>query len=238
MEKAVSEVIFEIRWGRQNPIVNEVVRGETKNSPDYSILLSKFLETFKKYFTSLEVLPSAGIPEDISRGAVQYRLRKSASEKFPLVQLGPGVFSINIDKDNWNEFKSLIVENAGKFDNIAKGFSLENIKIKLIYLLAKEFDFEKEDLAEFIKNKLNIEVSMGKDRKLDKMRTISFQAKIPINNPSGDIVYSVSEGRKKELKALVWQAHLESEIPQILKEKELLKWLNAANLEVRKWVRI
>lgn len=234
MEKVVSEVIFEIRWGNQNPIL----KGEINNSPDYNILLGKFLEVFRKDFTSLETLPSAGMPEGLSRGLIQYRLRKSDSENWPLVQLGPGVFSLNIDKDSWDEFKKLTVEYVDKFDRISKEFNLENIKIKLSYILAKEFDFEKEDLAKFIKNKLNIEVAMGKDRTLNKMQTISFRTKIPTYNPSGDLVYSVSEGRKKELKAIVWQAQLESEIPQILKEKELLKWLNTANLEIRKWVKI
>jgi uncharacterized protein (TIGR04255 family) len=234
MESNISEVIFEIRWGNQNPIL----KGEIKSSPEYNILLGMFLETFRKDFRAFETLPSAGMPEGISRGLIQYRLRRNASENWPLVQLGPGVFSLNINKDSWSEFKSLITKYADKFDQISKDFNLETIKIKLTYILAKEFDFEKEDLNEFLKNKLNIEVSMGSSRKLDKMKTINFQTKITIDNPTGDLIYLVAEGKKKELKAIVWQAQLESEIPQILKGKELLQWLDAANLVVRKWARI
>jgi uncharacterized protein (TIGR04255 family) len=234
MESFVSEVLFEIRWGDQNPFV----KGEIKNSPEYNILLGKFLETFRKDFSVLETLSSAGVPESLSRGIIQYRLRKSVSEKFPLVQLGPGVFTINLDKDNWTEFKSLIVTSVEKFTQISKEFSLERIKIKLTYILAKDFDFEKEDLYGFLKKNLNIEISMGKDRKLDKLQTISFKSQVQYENPSGTLQYLVAEGKRNERKSIIWQAHLETEIPQILNKKDLIDWLQSANIEVRRWLGI
>jgi uncharacterized protein (TIGR04255 family) len=234
MENVVSEVIFEIRWGDQNLIT----KGEIKSSPEYNILLGKFLEIFRKDYTTLETLPSAGMPEGLSRGIIQYRLRKSASENFPLVQLGPGIFSINIDKDNWTEFRSSIVTSVEKFAQISKEFGLDRIKIKLTYILAKDFDFEKEDLYGFLKKNLNIEISMGKDRKLEKLQTISFKSQIQYENPSGALQYLVAEGKRKERKAIIWQAHLESEIPQILNKRDLSEWLQSANIEVRKWVGI
>jgi hypothetical protein len=233
MKANLSEIIFEIRWGKQAPVID---KGEITNSPDYNILLGQFLENFRREYTALETLPSAGMPEGISRGIVQYRLRKSKIESFPLVQFGPGIFSVNTSIDNWNSFNKLVIEATNKFNKFTLKNGLEDIKLSITNIYAQEFDFEKENLTKFIQEQLGINVALNKNRNLSDLKSFSFQFKVSNSNPKGEITYIAGEGKKNNKSAVVWQSKIQSDFSKCPTGEGLTKWLRDANEIVRKWV--
>ena len=81
------------------PVPNTQVRRD----PAYPLLYGRLYDRFKKDYAVVEDLPSVQAHPDASPYIVRHRMRKAA-EKWPLVQVGPGVITVNEGKDySWDE---------------------------------------------------------------------------------------------------------------------------------------
>jgi uncharacterized protein (TIGR04255 family) len=86
--KPLLEAIFELRWELQ-----EQAPG-LKLDPHYKILIGSLYDRVKDEYPFHEELPTATIPDEISGYIVKHRFRKSENG-WPLIQLGPGVVTLN-----------------------------------------------------------------------------------------------------------------------------------------------
>src|SRR3989304_4360283 len=103
--KPLVEAIFEVRWKLQGAPPGPVI------DPHYKLLLGRLFDRFLKDYPEHEQLPAANIPDEIAGYIIQHRFRVAAN-KWPLVQVGPGVFSVNSTSDYiWPDFR-LRVETA------------------------------------------------------------------------------------------------------------------------------
>ena len=102
--------------------------------------------------------PTSDIPDEISGYIVQHRFRR-AKGSWPLVQVGPGIVTLNdIESYEWQDFQRRI---EGVLDALFQEYPdtslLATNEVVLRYLDAYPFDFEKENVAEFLSAKLGVQ---------------------------------------------------------------------------------
>jgi uncharacterized protein (TIGR04255 family) len=136
-KQSLIEVIFEFHW------FNKRVSLDLQ----YGFLIGSLYENLKDNFPNYEVLPTARIPlkalpHDLK--IIQYRFR-CKNYDWPVVQLGPGVLTVNLNEnhDTWDKIKPVIEEVLTKFlKSYPKKEDLGIDKLVLKYLNA--FDLKKD----------------------------------------------------------------------------------------------
>ena len=93
-KKPLIEAILELRW-HVDP---------SRGDPNYSIFVGRLYDLLASKYPHYEQLPSSMIPSQMAANIAQHRFRV-AEEKWPLVQVGPGIVTLN-DTDNytWYDF--------------------------------------------------------------------------------------------------------------------------------------
>ena len=151
------EVAFELYWkNMKNPFFD----------PNYQILIGAFYEQIKDKFPEIESLPTASIPPEVlysGNRLVQYRFW-SKGKTWPVIQLGPGILTINMNKNykGWNIFKETIINTIQDFTEVYPDTG--NLAIeKLILRYLNGFSFNSNDylnILEFLSNYLHIHLNI------------------------------------------------------------------------------
>jgi uncharacterized protein (TIGR04255 family) len=143
--KPLVEVLFELQWELQEPAP------EMKIDPHYKLLVGRIYDRVKDEYPFHEQLPTATIPDEIAGHVVQHRFRKDKN-KWPLIQVGPGIITLN-DTDGyiWENFERRI---SHVLDTFFEAYPLSEEKIiinksLLRYIDAVKFDYEKENIFTF-----------------------------------------------------------------------------------------
>lgn len=105
--KPLVEAILEIRWQLQQPIRVPAPAQMMLPAvdPHYRLLLGRVFDRFQREYPFHEQLPTATLPDEILAHVVQHRFR-SAKDDWPLVQVGPGVFTVNdTHRYTWTDFQ-------------------------------------------------------------------------------------------------------------------------------------
>src|SRR4030043_2007896 len=133
--KPLSEAIFELKWKLQE------IRESIRIDPHYKILVGSLFSKLREDYPYHEMLPAASIPDDIAGHVIQHRFRKGKAE-WPLLQIGPGILTVNDTEGYiWEEFEQKIIQAAKDFFEIYP--EPETLKIKsllLRYIDAVEFE--------------------------------------------------------------------------------------------------
>jgi len=76
--------------------------------PHYKILVGSLYEQLKEEYPFHQQLPTAFIPDEMLGYLVQHRFRKGENQ-WPLVQIGPGIITVNDTEGYiWEDFKNRI----------------------------------------------------------------------------------------------------------------------------------
>jgi len=155
--KPLVEAILEVRWGLESPVPN------TSIDPHYKILLGRLYDRLQEQYPQHEQLPTALMPDEITGHIVQQRFRVAADD-WPLVQLGPGILTLNeTAKYTWEDFRNRAVSIIDKlYDAHPKVTDLKVIDLQLRYIDAVDFDVTKKDVFGFLNENLKISINMPK----------------------------------------------------------------------------
>lgn len=82
------EALVEVRWELDSPAPGVSL------DPNYKILLGRFYDRVRADYPFHEQLPMSLAPDELTGYQVQHRFRLAA-DAWPLVQLGPGILSLN-----------------------------------------------------------------------------------------------------------------------------------------------
>lgn len=231
--KPLIEAIFEMRWKLTQK------RGGSEFDPNYTFLIGLYYDKIKSIFPFKENLPSSLAPADMIPYIVQYRFRKSVND-WPLTQIGPGILTVNDTKDySWeNNFKDYCTDLILKFKaSYPDSANLKVSELRLRYINAIEFNFEKEDVYKFLTNRLNLTLSLPSQIKLSKTININpygfnLTFSLPVSDPKGANVYKISKGKKNNNDAIIF------ELITISKDKDLTNisfpfdsWLESAHAQ-------
>jgi uncharacterized protein (TIGR04255 family) len=226
------EAILEIRWK-----LDEQQKGLFVD-PNYKILVGRLYDRVSKDYPVHEPLPTASMPDEMLGYTVQHRFRVE-SERWPLVQVGPGIVTLN-DTENYSWDKNFDHRASQLMTTLYESYpnaknSLKISSIQLRYIDALSFNISNENVLSFLKDKLKINLSFPKEV-FDKSPIESVPAGInavfafPITAPRGTISIRIANGTHKEADALLWETVVqskESELPEM--PTNFSEWLNSVH---------
>lgn len=239
LEKApLVEALFEVRWALQSA----VPPGGIEIDPHYKILLARLFERLQSRYPEHEPLPTLAIPNHVAAYAIQHRFRR-AKEEWPLVQVGPGILTVNeTEKYVWEDFAKNAQEIFSLlFEAYPTPADLKITKLSLRYVNAIEFDYTRDNVLSFLTQKFKTEVSflpaLFQDHPVSSNPIrVDCHAAFPCQNPKGDAVIRFATGYKNETPVLIWELILETlqeNLPEL--PREFPAWLTAAHQLIQDW---
>lgn len=199
----LQEVIFEIRWalmpGKQTgQIIDE---GFELASGRLSTIVEKQFPYYKRI-----------IPQDIPDQLMHYQVVHqywAGENKWPVVQLGPGIFTINCTDESyeWNVGFRKLIENAVKWLEQSYKQSLNIQFASLRYIDAIKVDdyggIGDGGWQTFIKTHFNFEYDNQFDTR-GRQKQVQIHQTFELEDGS-DLQLQIADGLRNNEKALIWQ---------------------------------
>lgn len=181
-------------------------------------------------------------PEEMSAHLVTHRFR-AKKNGWPLIQIGPGILTINdTTKFKWPDFKKRVLKALKVLESsYPEPDKMKIVSSELRYINAVEVNSLNENALEFFKAKLGIELSFPKEFFSDKDVSpkpsgLRMEVSFPSKTPKGLNKLRLTLGQKQKMPALIWEHVIWSglnEVPNGLLKFE--DWINAANKLCHSW---
>jgi uncharacterized protein (TIGR04255 family) len=118
--------------------------------PHYRLLLGRLFDRFQNEYPVHEQLPTASMPDELVGHIVQHRFR-SAKDEWPLVQVGPGVFTVNdTHRYTWTDYRQRANEAVLRLydahPNVAE-FHIQSILLRYIDAVGYNYNRLSANLA-------------------------------------------------------------------------------------------
>jgi uncharacterized protein (TIGR04255 family) len=234
--KPLVEAILEIRWQlRGAPPAPQI-------DPHYKLLLGRLFDRMRKDYPEHEQLPTANVPDELVGHVVQHRFRVAANS-WPLVQVGPGVFTVNSTADyKWLDFRPRVLSAVERlYDAHPKLEELKITNLILRYIDAVQFDYTNENIFDFLRDKLKFSVTLPDNlfqgTAVEKRPAgFTWQTAFKSETPRGLINIRFATAQKDNGPALVWETTVESagdDLPEMLRGFDV--WLDAAHEITDDW---
>ncbi|GBD96922.1 MAG TPA: TIGR04255 family protein [Nitrospirae bacterium] len=228
--KPLVEAILEIRWNLKGNAPGPQI------DPHYKLLLGRLFDRMVSEYPEHEQLPTANIPDEMVGHVIQHRFRVAANS-WPLIQVGPGIFTVNSTADyKWTDFRPRVLSAIDKlYDAHPKVDDLKVSNIILRYIDAVDFDYGINNSFEFLRDKLKLNMSLPDNlfentEVENKPSSFTWQCSFKCKKPKGIINVRFATGRKKDMHAIVWDTTVESagdDLPEVPKDFEV--WFDAAH---------
>lgn len=229
--KPLVEAILELRW----VLPAQAIPG-MEGDPHYRLLLGRFSERVERDYPFHEPLPTAQIPDAMAAHVVQHRFRTSEG-KWPLVQIGPGVMTVNeTDGYTWDDFKNRCTEavrNLYDAHPAKQKFEVEDLTLR--YIDAIEVDFTKESVFQFLQEKMKTKISLPEalfngGRVNGNPTAFNWQASFPHDDPGGLMTLRLATGQRSSKPALIWETLVQTARDQVPAIPDGFSgWLNKAH---------
>lgn len=230
------EAIFELRWK-----LNDARPGFFID-PNYKILSGRLYDKLIKAYPYSDPLPAREIPEEMATGLVQFRYRKKKDE-WPVVQLGPGIFSVNHAQNyNWNEFKKDIISAVEIFYSAhpqLKELFVNRLTVR--YINAVNFDYSSNNIFEYLEKKMGTKIQLNtglfEDSGLDQSPAgfnLGFSFKCTTPPSTVNLVFA--KGKRLGKDALIWDTTVSSPVENSpLSIDDLTEWLESTHKITSRW---
>lgn len=226
------EAIFEIRWELQG----DQKTGRFRDVA-YPMMYGRIYERLKKDFPLIEDLPSVQVHPEASPFVVRHRLRKERNG-WPLLQIGPGIATINDAKGySWSTLKNLVLRMMEAIiDSFPTGsLPLNFIKSEMRYINGIPFDFQRENAITFLEEKLHLKIDVEKqifdmNEMSEKPNSVNLNLAYALNRPVGNLMLSVNLGQLDVKPAYIVQTVVQSMGETVAQdETSMAPWLNEAH---------
>ena len=196
--KPLAEVILEVKWGMPD-----------RPDPNYPRSLGLLYSQVSGQYPDQSDLPCSQLPPDVAVHMVRHQLRRG--NEWPLVQLGPGVFTFNQAKSyTWTTFRDEAVRLhplVCKATNAGESAPLHRLTLR--YLDAWLVDDIGCGLDAFIKNRLHVTVGVPNEVFSDSMSTDLCGGNILLeygcSDPEGVLSIQIAQGEQAKKPAYVLQ---------------------------------
>jgi uncharacterized protein (TIGR04255 family) len=235
--KPLVEAIFEVRWELQEPAPG------MKIDPHYKILIGRIYDRVRDEYSFHEQLPTATMPDEIAGYVVQHRFRKDR-DKWPLIQIGPGIITLNDTEGYvWEDFGKrirhmvdILFEAYPDADN--------NLRINwllLRYIDAVNFNYGEDNIFSFLRKNLKVNIDMYE--KLFEETGVGnlplgfdLRFSFPATKPKGAAHLRFVRGKKKDVDALIWETQVQSIGDDAPKDKDqIIDWGAGAHILTDDW---
>lgn len=236
------EMIAEVRW-RLTPIASMPNAGI---DPFYDILKQSLINNKSDfgYPVVQEIVPPE-IPRELLAGTATTQFRKT-SGAWPLFQLGPGLFTINM-ADNYTGWQGcfrdevdLGIKSLYEAHPAPKMLQITSIKLIAIDAFSAEHGFK--NYLEYSKKSLGLglvlpESFINQYAKKNESFEVNSETKFQLKNLEDSLArVNISSGQKNNKKALILQIAIESN-KSLDGAEAVMKWFDAAHVVHRNMFR-
>jgi uncharacterized protein (TIGR04255 family) len=232
----IVEALVEVRWAMDKT-------SDLNPDPYYQLLLGSFYQKIKNNYPFHEALPASSIPDEVTGSVVKHRFRV-AENSWPLIQLGPGIMSINQTEGytTFEKFKPMPIDAINALFEIHP--DPKKIKIKslvLRYIDAVKVDCSQVNILDFISNSMHAPIELPdfiiQDTNFEKKPTgFKWRTTLRCNKPAGMATLAFSTGTQEGEPALIWEQILKSENDDIDEmPKDFDAWIDSAHKVVHTW---
>ena len=229
--KPLVEAIFELRWELQEQ------QSGVKIDPHYKILIGRIYDRVRNEYPYHEQLPTATIPDEMAAYIVQHRFRKE-KDKWPLIQIGPGIITLNDTEGYvWEDFKVRITNLLNilfdAYPNAERNLKINGLLLR--YIDSVNFDYEKDNIFNFLNENMKITVKLHE--KLFENTGVSklpyrfdLRFSFPSTKPKGVVHLRFVRGKRRESDALIWESAVQSigeDAPKL--KEEIAIWVNESH---------
>jgi len=217
----LQEVIFEVKWALD-------IKEETNQTYDkgFDIAAGKISGIIQNQFPVVQ----RKLPEEIPNNFLNYQTvyqYKSGEQTWPILQLGPGIFTVNdTDKNyDWNKtYFPLIKKSINWLEKAyTKKLNYRFASLKYIDTIkVNDYNFT-GDWKNFICDKLNVSFQNQFDIEA-KMSDVQINQSFKLADQS-QLQVSVSSGKtnKQNEPLLIWQIGIQKQ--KMFEKKDLFEWL-------------
>lgn len=234
--KPLIEAILELKW-----VLGEKAGTEFQFDSNYRLLLGRFFEKVKGEYPAHKALPTASVPDEMVARMAQHRFQVKP-DSWPLIQLGPGLLTVNETSGyTWNDF-SKRCEKAVAYllDAYPVDSGPKVDELTLWYIDAVEYDYAKENLFKFLEEKMKINIHLP-DCLFSGMTignspaSFNWEVAYPLKNPNGQIKLRFHTGVKQGVPALIWETLVVSKGTDLPQLKNFGAWLASAHEVTDDW---
>lgn len=231
--KPLVEAMFELRWGLNGPPGVGV-------DPYYQMLIGQLSAAIKNDYPQWEQLPIAEVPQALAPYAPHYRFRV-AQDRWPLVQLGPGLLTMNDTEGyEWETFFPRCMQVLEALFDVYPN-AHENLHIFEVTLRYIDADvlLEETPLAFLKKMHVSVDVpdALFSGGRIDGNNLgVGLLLAYPSLQPKGLFQVSFNRGQKNEQDAVIWETQVTSRGADAPRELSTLKaWLQEAHVTTHDW---
>lgn len=208
----VIEAIFELRW----EIENDQQTGRMRD-PSYPMMYGRLYERLKKDFPVIEDLPSVQAHPETAPFVPRHRMRKE-SNGYPLVQVGPGIITVNEAKGySWSSFRSLSLRLIESIIELypAGSLPLNFIKSEIRYVNGIRFDIARENPLSFLAEKLHVKIELDPEffelnAMNERPNSVGLNLSYVLDKPMGNLAIAVNLGQFEGKPAFIQQTLIQS----------------------------
>ena len=247
--KPLVEAIFELRWHLKSEDTekSDLIKNRPPFGidPHYKLLAGRLYDKLVEDYPNHEQLPAANMPDEISGYIVQHRFRKE-EDGWPLIQLGPGIFTVNDTEGyKWEDFKKRIIHAVEAlfliYPNSSKDLKITSLTLR--YIDAIDFNYEKDDVFIFLKDKMKTKIDLYKklfESTNVKSTPLNFGLRFEFESekPRGIIFIKFGKGRNRKtgLDALMWETVIKSRYENLSNaQEEISNWIEIAHELTDDW---
>ena len=184
--------------------------------PHYKLLPGRVFDRLQQEYPEHEQLPTASFPDEMLGHVVQHRFRVAAND-WPLIQLGPGILTVNdTAKYIWPDFRARALAACRTlFEAYPKSSELRIESLVLRYIDAVDFDYSTEDAFAFLRDKMKVSIALPPDLfgQPDVARTpkhLMWQTMFECRQPSGVVQLRFATGQRHDKPAIIWETTVQS----------------------------
>lgn len=238
------EAVFELYWALHPAQDDKAQIGRgTGSDPNYSITIGTLYNKVKTDYPYHEKLPTSQIPESMAAYIIQHRYRK-AENVGPLIQIGPGLVTLNITKNyTSHDFKSRSNQLATSFcESYPDTASLRFSRLIMRYINFIPFDFEKDNILDYLKENLNLSVEIKKtifaqSDITDKPHGIDIRFSYPAKTQETMLHFRFVRSTIEKKDCLIWEIVFETTkaTPAQMSAPDISAWIEQGHAVCEKW---
>ena len=215
--------------------------------PNFPFALGVFYERVSDRFGTRAELPLGAVPTDAIPYTVRYKFTQDSSTS-PILQLGPGVATVNYTDDyNWEDFEKDASYLREKLRIAYPQLSIQSMTLR--YRNTFSFDYLSHNLSDFLKSHLNLSLELPPYIPGEVARTTGptgWQSVFTYDllNPVGKGVIrfatgqQVSEGSTQQTPVLIFDLEVQSQgldVPDFSSEDSFRSWMKSAHSVIHEW---
>jgi uncharacterized protein (TIGR04255 family) len=231
--KPLVEAIFELRWNLRQ------VSSGLHSDPHWAILPGQLYERLSARYPSHEQLPAALVPSGMGAYIVQHRFRPGPNE-WPLVQIGPGVLSVNDTAGYvWDDFETRASEAVASLIEAHPELDAIGIKsVSLRYINAEPLVETRP--AEFMKELLGVSVSVPSslyedvDVSSDPVG-VDIRLTYESSSPKGIAQLRLANGQREGIDSMIWELVVSAVGDDCPPAAQVPNWISDSHVIIDDW---